>query len=426
MQEGRESLPPFDGNFISALPFGINPAAANLASDAWQLPFMPERIQSAEPNQLSFPDIFNIGKASSDALAPEMECTLKSASNVEFSTSEMNKLAGKEPDYIVGAGGKITKNPNSRAKPGDPINIEIQNPQQVDEAQKAVLQNVLDTFRSSHPTMQQFPNSFNDIMRWLRECSQAMAEGRPLPDLPSISAGPDSGLVPPSPYSASTRAPSTGGEGGGSGSGSGSGDSYSGAAGGGSGSYDAGSAGDRSSSGSYSAGSVGDGGGTAPTAIDGLSPVISADGRVFPVDGFSDKSIGLHHGSSDGAADIFAPEGTAIRSLFDGEVVSVDSGGLGGNTITIKQADGKTAYYAHMQTMAGKEDGTPLKAGDRINAGDVVGRVGQTGNAAGKGSHLHIGVGDSIISGSGPDGGAGSNYNLTGTLNSILQSGQVV
>ncbi|MBA3859121.1 MAG: hypothetical protein C0508_01255 [Cyanobacteria bacterium PR.023] len=412
LQKGRESLPPFDGNFISPLSFGINPAAANLASDAWQLPFMPERIQSAEPNQLSFSDIFNIEKASSDAFAPEMESALKSASNVEFSTSEMNKLAGKEPDYIVGVGGKITKNPNSRAKPGDPINIEIQNAQQVDEAQKAVIQNVLDTFRSSHPAMQQFPSSFNDIMRWLRECSQAMAEGRPLPDFPSISGGPESGLVSQSAYSASSRAPSTAGEDGGSGSGSGGGDSYSGAAGGG--------------AGSYSTGSVADGGGTAPTAIDGLSPAISADGRVFPVDGFSDKSIGLHHGSSDGAADIFAPEGTPIRSLFDGEVVSVDSGGLGGNTITIKQADGKTAYYAHMQTLAGKEDGTPLQPGDKIKAGDVVGRVGQTGNAAGKGSHLHIGVGDSIISGSGPDGGAGSNYNLTGTLNSILQSGQVV
>lgn len=418
-------MPPFDGNFISPLPFRINPEAANLASDAWRHPFMSERIRSAEPNQLTFPDIFNTGKATSDALAPEMESVLKNTASVEFSTSEMNKLAGKEPDYIVGAGGRLTKNPNSRAKPGDPINIEIQNAQLVDEVQKAVIQNVLDSFRSSHPAMQQFPSSFNDVMRWLKECSQAMAEGRPLPSFPLISDGTDNAPVTQSAYSDSARAPSSAG-GGSSAALSGGGDSYSGARGGGSGNYDAGSAGSGGGSGSYSSGSVGDGGGTAPTAVDGLSPAISADGRVFPVDGFSDKSIGLHHGSSDGAADIFAPEGTPIRSLFDGEVVSVDSGGLGGNTITIKQADGKTAYYAHMQTMAGKEDGTPLKAGDRINAGDVVGRVGQTGNAAGTGSHLHIGVGDSIISGSGPDGGAGSNYNLTGTLNSILQSGQVV
>ncbi|PZM77142.1 MAG: hypothetical protein DKT66_28295 [Candidatus Melainabacteria bacterium] len=402
---------------MPTLPFGMNPAAANLASEAWQLPFSTERIQSAEPSQLSFPDIFKSGKTMSDALSPEMENVLKNASNVEFSTAEMNKRMGKEPDYFVGTGGKLSKNPNSKAKPGDPINIEIQNAQQADDVQKAVIQNVLDIFRASHPSMQQFPRSFDEVMRWLQECSRAMAEGRPIPDFNAVAGDSHARQVSSAAYSgpsgnASSMAGSAGDSGGYSGAGSSGGNSFSGASDGDSGSYDTGSAGGA--------------GGAAPTAVDGLSPAITADGRVFPVDGFSDSSIGLHHGSSDGAADIFAPEGTPIRSLFDGEVVSVDSGGLGGNTITIKQADGKTAYYAHMQTLAGREDGTPLKPGDQITAGDVVGRVGQTGNAAGKGSHLHIGVGDSIISGSGPDGGAGSNYNLTGTLNTILQSGQVV
>lgn len=153
---------------------------------------------------------------------------------------------------------------------------------------------------------------------------------------------------------------------------------------------------------------------------EGLAPPVEVAGKVFPVEGYSGARLGLHHGASDGAVDIFAREGTPVRALLGGEVVSVGSGGLGGNTITIRQSDGKIAYYAHMQARAARQDGTPIRSGDLIVTGDMVGRVGQTGNAAGTGSHLHLGVGDTIQSGSGPEGGAGTNFNLTGTINGIL------
>lgn len=393
---------PFDGNFAPSLPFGLNSTMGDIAASAWRLPPMPERNPLiSEPEQLSFPDIFQgLSGGGKEVSKEQLDSVIKEASNLEFSTPEINKLSGKEPDYTIDARGKLTKNPNSKAKPGDPLNIEIQTNGQPAAEQQALVQSILDGFRNSHPWATSLPKNWNELMQWLQKCMQSLASGEAIP---SASQGSDfSGTENSGAYSG-------GGEGG----------NYMNAASNGSGDTSRGYSGGGGGSSNYG------GGGEAPTAVEGLSAPIAADGRVFPVDGFSKNSIGLHHGSSDGAADIFAQEGTAIRSLFDGEVVKVDSGGLGGNTITVKQADGKTAYYAHMQTLAGREDGTPLKPGDTVKAGDVIGRVGETGNAAGTGSHLHIGVGDSIISGSGPDGGAGSNYNLTGTLNTILQSGQV-
>lgn len=392
---------PFEGNFPPPLPFWLNSPMGDIAASAWRLPLMAERNSIKEPENLSFSDIYQGSTdAGKEVSKEELESIVKEASNLEFSTPELNKQSGKEPDYTIDARGKLSKNPNSKARPGDPLNIEIQTNGQPAGEQQALVQSILDGFRNSHPWTTAFPKNWDELMQWFQQCMSSLVFGEPIP---SASPGADySGTDSNGNYS--------GGDGGGN---------YMNAASSGGGDVSQGYSG--GNGGSYSFGA----GGESPTAVDGLSAPITADGRVFPVDGFSKDSIGLHHGSSDGAADIFAQEGTAIRSLFDGEVVKVDSGGLGGNTITIKQADGKTAYYAHMQTLAGREDGTPLKPGDTVEAGDVIGRVGETGNAAGTGSHLHIGVGDSIISGSGPDGGAGSNYNLTGTLNTILQSEQV-
>lgn len=79
--------------------------------------------------------------------------------------------------------------------------------------------------------------------------------------------------------------------------------------------------------------------------------------------------------------------GTAIKSPIDGTVESnlatSQSGGFG-NLLKIKDSAGATHYFAHMQQRSS------LQEGARVKSGDVVGKVGSTGNSTGP--HLHYQV----------------------------------
>jgi hypothetical protein len=84
--------------------------------------------------------------------------------------------------------------------------------------------------------------------------------------------------------------------------------------------------------------------------------------------------------------DIFAPEGTPIHAVTGGTVVQGFQSSLGGNVVRIQGDDGRYYYYAHLK------DGSfgHLEVGERVNAGQVIGGVGHTGNAAGTPNHLHL------------------------------------
>lgn len=58
--------------------------------------------------------------------------------------------------------------------------------------------------------------------------------------------------------------------------------------------------------------------------------------------------------------------------------------------------------------------------GQRVKAGDYLFGVGDTGNAAGKGHHLHFGMGEDINSGAGVQSGLGTNFNAVALLRSLL------
>lgn len=117
---------------------------------------------------------------------------------------------------------------------------------------------------------------------------------------------------------------------------------------------------------------------------------------VFPVDGYG-GDLELHWGQETGAIDLFAGEGTAVRSMTSGQVVSGYSE-IGGYWAILYGDDGQQYYYAHMQGPA---------YNGYVSAGQQIGAVGATGNAAGTGAHLHLGIGSSINNGTGPSGGAG-------------------
>ena len=90
----------------------------------------------------------------------------------------------------------------------------------------------------------------------------------------------------------------------------------------------------------------------------------------------------LHEGQ-----DIFAARGTAVRSATEGYVIRVGENSLGGNTIFVAGAGGRSYYYAHLDSYA-----PGLAVGDYVTPETVLGYVGTTGNAAGTAPHLHFGV----------------------------------
>jgi murein DD-endopeptidase MepM/ murein hydrolase activator NlpD len=84
--------------------------------------------------------------------------------------------------------------------------------------------------------------------------------------------------------------------------------------------------------------------------------------------------------------DLAMPEGTTLRSVADGVVDRVfDGTGLIGKGLSVKFPDGTRAIYGHMNEV--KEH-----VGDKVNAGDIVGLSGNTGNSTGP--HLHFGLKD--------------------------------
>ncbi len=89
------------------------------------------------------------------------------------------------------------------------------------------------------------------------------------------------------------------------------------------------------------------------------------------------------------ALDIMAPEGTPVVAAADGTVEKLFlSQGGGGITVYIRSPDQRWVYYyAHLQGYA-----PGLAEGQRVKRGQVIGRVGHTGNANPAGPHLHFAI----------------------------------
>ena len=84
--------------------------------------------------------------------------------------------------------------------------------------------------------------------------------------------------------------------------------------------------------------------------------------------------------------DIFAPKGTPVRSTTEGVVARIGNSRLGGLVVWVIGPGGHRHYYAHLDRVAG------IHRGQRIEAGTLLGYVGNTGNARGTPPHLHYGI----------------------------------
>lgn len=85
--------------------------------------------------------------------------------------------------------------------------------------------------------------------------------------------------------------------------------------------------------------------------------------------------------------DIMAERGTKVLSTTAGVIVDMRNNNLGGKVIWIAGPAGSYHYYAHLD---GHKRG--LDVGDRIKKGQLLGYVGNTGNARGGSPHLHYGI----------------------------------
>jgi murein DD-endopeptidase MepM/ murein hydrolase activator NlpD len=132
-------------------------------------------------------------------------------------------------------------------------------------------------------------------------------------------------------------------------------------------------------------GSTGSGSGGNGSNSGGDSGAGSSGASVSPVPG---AVVGAHFGEYGSwsryhtGLDFRAAYGTPIRAVKAGVVLYAgNSGDWAGNHVAIKHADGMTTMYSHMSSMA-------VHAGQNVHAGDVIGRVGETGRAFG--AHLHF------------------------------------
>jgi len=88
------------------------------------------------------------------------------------------------------------------------------------------------------------------------------------------------------------------------------------------------------------------------------------------------------------AIDIHAPRGTPVVAVDDGKVVKLFNSKPGGLTVYQFDPEQKVAYYyAHLDRYA-----AGLAEGMELKRGDLIGYVGNTGNADPAAPHLHFAI----------------------------------
>ncbi|HUF02077.1 MAG TPA: M23 family metallopeptidase [Gaiellaceae bacterium] len=136
-----------------------------------------------------------------------------------------------------------------------------------------------------------------------------------------------------------------------------------------------------------------------------VSASLSAGGYVFPVYGpvsFGDSfgaprpnvAGGWHHGE-----DIFAPLGTPVLAVAGGTLHTIGFTPIGGYRLWLRDRSGNEFYYAHLAAYS------PLAVeGRTVEGGDVIGFIGDSGDAEGGSPHLHFEIHPASMLGLGYDG----------------------
>lgn len=91
--------------------------------------------------------------------------------------------------------------------------------------------------------------------------------------------------------------------------------------------------------------------------------------RLHPVHHTVRAHLGVDYG---------APHGTPVVAVAAGTVLSAGRAGAGGNQVRIRHDRGLETYYLHLSAF-----GPGIRAGARVEQGQMIGRVGATGTATG-------------------------------------------
>ncbi|WP_227545991.1 M23 family metallopeptidase [Marinobacter fonticola] len=130
-------------------------------------------------------------------------------------------------------------------------------------------------------------------------------------------------------------------------------------------------------------------------SVDYALALASGGSLAFPVSGASQRDIGSPFGAPrDGGArshhgvDIFASRGTPVTAVTDGRARTGTSN-LGGKHVWLSGSllgfGTPRYYYAHL-------DAFEVASGADVKQGDILGYVGNTGNARTTPPHLHFGI----------------------------------
>ena len=120
-----------------------------------------------------------------------------------------------------------------------------------------------------------------------------------------------------------------------------------------------------------------------------VHPKLTAGHYVFPVYGPSSyvdtfgaprSDVSYHHGD-----DIFGTLGQPLLACADGTLFSVGWNKIGGNRLWLLDEQGNQFYYAHLSAFS-----TLAVDGAHVKAGQVIGFMGNTGDAEGTPVHLHF------------------------------------
>lgn len=126
-------------------------------------------------------------------------------------------------------------------------------------------------------------------------------------------------------------------------------------------------------------------------------PDPASTGHVFPIQPASGATYASSHHDYP-AADMFAPCGSDVVAPHAGTVQEItttdtwvykvnDPATRGGLSFSIVGDDGVRYYGSHLEQLD-----PAIVVGARVSTGQRIGSVGDTGNAAGTGCHLHFGI----------------------------------